>query len=153
MKTKHTHFLLDLVESSIIIIASIAVKIYPEWKIIDPICALFLILVIYVYTFRATMDCIRVLMERAPIEINLVSLKNQLSKIDGVIELHDLHVWSLNLNKISMSCHITAQDPIVVLQKATEMCKKKFNISHTTIQVEQPCVVHDLDCANSLKLK
>jgi hypothetical protein len=52
-----------------------------------------------------------------------------------------------------MSCHITANDPVVVLDQATKLCKEKFYIEHTTIQVEQPSETHNLDCFNSLKLK
>ena len=111
------------------------------------------IVIVLVYTFRAVVDSISVLMESAPVEINLLSLKKELKNIKGVIELHDLHVWSLNVEMISMSCHITSLNTAEVLQKATSICKEKFHIQHTTIQVEEPCKEHDLDCLNSLKLK
>ncbi|OMJ76883.1 hypothetical protein SteCoe_23655 [Stentor coeruleus] len=153
MKTKHTHFLIELVESAIIIIAAIGIHIYPEMYLIDPICALILIVVVYIYTFKATYDSIGVLMERAPMEINLSSLKTELKDIQGVMELHDLHVWSLNLGIVSMSCHLAAANPIKVLEEATRLCNEKYGIHHTTIQVEEPCEEHNLDCENSLKLK
>ena len=92
MKTKHTHFFMDLIESFIIIVASVVLWFYPDLHIIDPICAIFLIVIIYFYTIRAGLDSISVLMERAPVEINLKSLKHELKSISGVIEIHDLHV-------------------------------------------------------------
>ena len=50
--------------------------------------------------------------------------------------MHDLHVWSLSAGKRSLSCHISCIDHHVVLQKATDICNKKFGITHSTIQVE-----------------
>ena len=153
MKTKHTHFLMDLIESIVIICVSITLKLYPDLEIIDPICSILLILASGSYTIRASMDSLSVLMERAPLEVNLASLKQELSSIEGVIELHDLHVWSLSLGKTSMSCHITANEQIQVLREATQMCRDKYHIGNSTIQVEKPCEIHNLDCANSQKLR
>lgn len=153
MKTKHTHFLLDLLESVVIIAVSLIIKVYPDYKILDPVCTLVIILITFSYLLRAGYDCILVLMERAPVEINLISLKKDLKDIEGVTELHDLHVWSLSLGKTAMSCHMISENHELVLEKAIKICKEKYLISNTTIQIEQPCEIHNLDCFNSLRLK
>ena len=75
-------------------------------------------------------------MEGCPVEKNVENLGNDLLNIKGVVEIHDLHVWSLSLGKNSMSCHLISSCPQISLKKAREMIKKKYNIAHSTIQVE-----------------
>ena len=79
---------------------------------------------------------ITVLMEGSPLEFDVEDLEQNLMGIEGVIEVHDIHVWSLSIGKISMSCHLTTNEPQKTLVLAREMIKKKYNITHTTIQVE-----------------
>lgn len=54
-------------------------------------------------------------MEGSPISINLDDLREDLSLLDCVIEVHDLHVWSLSIGKISLSCHLTTTQGSEVL--------------------------------------
>jgi zinc transporter 2 len=57
--------------------------------------------------------------------------------VKGVTDVHDLHVWALNMGKASMSCHLESTDPMVSLKKATRMINIKYKILQTTIQVER----------------
>lgn len=72
-------------------------------------------------------------MEATPVEIDLASLEHDLKAMEGVKELHDLHVWSLSVGKSAMSAHIKSDNPFVTLKKATRMCHIKYKILHTTI--------------------
>ena len=86
-------------------------------------------------------------MEGSPIEVDVEKLKVDLLNIKGVTECHDLHVWCLSVGKISMSCHLVADNPQEALKFATEMLKKKYKIKHSTIQVESSgnTLMHDCD--------
>ena len=75
-------------------------------------------------------------MEGSPLEFDVEDLEKNLRKIEGVINVHDVHVWSLSIGKISMSCHLTTDEPQKTLVLARELIKKKYNITHSTIQVE-----------------
>ena len=79
---------------------------------------------------------ITILMEGSPLEFDVEGLEKDLLSVKGVIEVHDIHVWSLSIGKISMSCHLTTSEPQNSLIEARELIKKKYNITHTTIQVE-----------------
>ena len=74
--------------------------------------------------------------------------QKDLKSIDGVIDIHDLHVWCLSIGKISMSCHLSCKNPQKTLVIAHKLLKKKYKISHTTIQVED--VKRDINCRHSL---
>jgi zinc transporter 2 len=90
-------------------------------------------------------------MEGSPLEVNVENLKNDLMKLKGVTDCHDIHVWCLSLGKISMSCHLVSICPQETLKFAADLCRKKYNITHSTIQVESTdnkmknaCDDHDL---------
>lgn len=69
-------------------------------------------------------------------EVDVDQLKKDLIKINGVKECHDIHVWCLSAGKISMSCHLVAERPDEALQQASKICRNKYKIKHSTIQVE-----------------
>jgi Co/Zn/Cd efflux system component len=59
--------------------------------------------------------------------------------VEGVLEVHDLHVWSLSVGKPSLSVHllVTREDAGSVLKEATALLGRRYNIHHSTIQVER----------------
>ena len=75
-------------------------------------------------------------MEATPKRMNPKVINEDLEKIDGVKEVHDLHIWGLNTNKLPMSVHMKYYTPMTSLKLATEMINKKYGIKNTTIQIE-----------------
>ena len=75
-------------------------------------------------------------MEGSPLEFDVEKLEKDLYEIEGVNGVHDIHVWSLSIGKISMSCHLITSEPQKCLVAARDMIRDKYNITHTTIQVE-----------------
>jgi len=149
------HILGDTIQSVGVVIASILIWIWPEHlKIADPICTfIFSILVIFT-TKSVVKDCIQVLMEAAPSNIDVDGFRSDLLKINGVLDVHDLHVWCLSSGKPSMSAHISADDSFdkIILKNATDLCRK-IGISHTTIQVDTTTDENDaghVDCSHNL---
>ena len=124
------------IQSCIIIMAGVFVYFLPSILYIDPSCSLILTFVLLYNAYNQIEGCILILMEASPLEFDVDQLKNDLMSVQGVIEVHDIHVWSLSIGKISMSCHLTTTDPQNSLILARNLIKKKYNITHTTIQVE-----------------
>lgn len=89
-------------------------------------------------------------MEGSPLETDLQTLEEDLRKIQGVIDIHDLHVWSLSLGKILMTCHMTSECPQISLKKARKMLKRKYKITHSTLQVEDTTGKHSFVCGHDL---
>ena len=127
------HVIGDLIQSIGVIIAAIIIYFRPEWSIADPICTfLFSILVLFT-TIPVVVDCIKVLMEGTPDEVDIEELYTDLASVKGVEAVHDLHVWSLSMGKLAMSSHIGSDTPLVTLKKATRLCRLKYQILHSTI--------------------
>ena len=75
------------------------------------------------------------MMEGTPDTINLSELEASILECDdkSICEIHDLHVWKLGGDKLSMSCHIQTHTPLKTLARVTDMCRRKYNLYHTTI--------------------
>ena len=73
---------------------------------------------------------------------------------DDIVDVHDLHVWSLSAGKLSMSVHMTSRKPLKTLSMATDLCRRKYNLFHTTIQVEgvenKSLNPHAFNCQNDI---
>lgn len=84
-------------------------------------------------------------MEGTPITINLQEVKQELQSIQGVIEVHDLHIWTITSGLDSLTCHILIEDDEdeqKILQQAINKIKEKYKIEHTTIQIEKSKLQH-----------
>ena len=75
-------------------------------------------------------------MEAAPKNIRVKDIEADLMDLKGVDDVHDIHVWSLSIGKVALSAHITSENPLATLKRATKCIRKNYKITHTTIQVE-----------------
>ena len=104
----------------------------------DPICTYLFSVIVLVTTIPIIRQCIHVMMEGAPRSFDLEKLYLNIEKAGGddIVEIHDLHVWSISQGKLSMSVHIKSLKPLKTLAAVTDMCRRKHKLFHTTIQVE-----------------
>ena len=131
-----TNVIIKSIQSCVVILAGVLVFFLPNIKYIDPICTLLLTGILLSDAYKHMEGVITVLMEGSPLEFDVVDMEKNLREIPGVTGVHDVHVWSLSIGKISMSCHLNTDDPQQSLVLARELIKKKYNITHSTIQVE-----------------
>jgi cation diffusion facilitator family transporter len=136
VRKTYTNIIFNGIQSCIIIVAGILIYFLPLIKFVDPICTLLLTGVLLYNAYIHFEGIVVILLECSPLEFNVKRLKKDLLSVKGVIEVHDIHVWSLNVGKLSMSCHLITSEPQDSLLLANELVKKKYNITHTTIQVE-----------------
>lgn len=144
------HVIGDSIQSCTIIAAGVLIYFYPNYTIADPICTFCFTGIVLFTAYETLKRCIGILMEGAPLEFDVDKLGNELLEIKGVVEVHDLHVWSLSVGKVSMSCHLISTSPQISLKKARDMMKKKYNITHSTIQVELDTEKFEHSCKHDL---
>lgn len=142
------HVIGDIIQSVGVLIAAIIIFFWPNLTICDPICTFIFSIIVMFTTVPIVGDCIHVLMEGSPENIDTEKIRDDINKIEGVEETHDLHVWSLSLGRPALSMHLTANEPNVALEKATKLIKNKYQIFHSTIQVENESPTYK--CANVL---
>ena len=150
VRASFIHILGDALQNIGVFIAGIIIYFFPKYSIVDPICTYIFSIIVGFTTINILKDCIFVLMEGSPVDIDIEELENDLREIKGVKEIHDLHVWSLSIGKMSLSCHICCDNPQKTLKKAKKMIQKKYKIDHITIQVEESNNLNQLSCKNDI---
>lgn len=82
-----------MVQSIGVISAAIIIYVKPEYKIADPICTYLFSFLVLMTTVPIFNDCIKMIMEESPDEINTLNLYNEILRIKTVQEIHDFHCW------------------------------------------------------------
>ena len=137
VRAAYIHALGDLIQSIGVIIAGCVIMYNPKWQIADPIATFFFSMIVLYSTIGIMRSCLQVLMEGTPEGINLDAINDKLLQIDHVVGLHDLHVWALTYGVLAASIHIETDDIHSDVLPLAEEVFRKFNIGHTTIQIEK----------------
>ncbi len=141
IKSAYLHILADTISSFGVVIAGILINITGNY-IFDPIISVIIGLFILIGSIRLIKESMHILMEGTPQHINLEKLTGDFRMIDGVKEVHDIHVWSITSDVYALSSHIliskeNLQSMNEIISKINEMLKNKYNITHTVIQSER----------------
>lgn len=133
------HVLSDALGSVGAIAAGVALWM-TGWKGADPIASVFICAIISIASFKLIREAIHILLEGAPSHVDLGALRRELANIDGVVDVHDLHIWSLCSENVSMSGHLvvgSGHDGHSVRRAAQKTLSDAFGISHVTLQIEK----------------
>ncbi|OAY82205.1 Metal tolerance protein 1 [Ananas comosus] len=136
----YLHVLGDSIQSIGVMIGGAIIWYKPEWKIIDLICTLVFSVIVLLTTVQMLRNILEVLMESTPREIDAKRLEKGLCEVDGVVAVHELHVWAITVGKVLLACHVTITpraDADLVLDEVIGYIRREFNISHVTIQIER----------------
>lgn len=108
-----------------------------QW--IDPVVSFVIIAVVLYGTWGLFVDSINLALDAVPKNIDIGEVRDSLNAYPGVEDAHDLHVWALSTNKTAISVHLVVPQggSDQFLADVQNMLEKRFNISHTTIQVER----------------
>ncbi|KAG1658199.1 Zinc transporter 2 [Nymphon striatum] len=134
------HVLGDLVQSIGVLIAATIIYFKPDYKIVDPICTFVFSILVLITTYNIIKDALHVLMEGIPRGFDFNEVKSTLQEIPGVIEIHNLRIWSLTLDKVAMSVHLAIDKqykPLVVLKQASTKLRSEYSLLELTIQIEE----------------
>ncbi len=138
MQSAFLHFLSDTVGSIIAIAVSIIIY-FTEWYIVDPILSLIFVILIDIQALRIIFSSSYILMEGSPKNLKAIDIKNELEKINGVVNIHHIHLWMLNEDENIITLHALIKDNENITNTTKEIksrLKEKFNINHSTIQLE-----------------
>lgn len=146
LRSAYLHVLGDALGSVGAIIAGLVMMIF-GWYIADPIISVIVALLILRGAWGIIKHTVHVLMEGTPITVNPSEVKAVLENIEGVINVHDLHIWTITSGLDSLSCHLLIkdqEDDQRILQQAIQLIAERFKIQHTTIQIETSVISHEV---------
>ncbi len=130
--------LADTVGSIAVIVGGIVIEV-TGWGWVDPIIGVAIGLWILPRTWRLAAQAVRILVEAAPPGVDLEALNADLAAVPGVIDVHDLHVWTLTSDMDMASAHLmvaVGTDAHAVLDRAGVVLREDYGIDHATLQVE-----------------
>lgn len=124
---------------SIGVIVGAAVMQLTGWQWVDPLVGVAIGLFILPRTWRLAGRAVRILVQAAPPGIDLDAMADDLGNLRGVVDVHDLHVWTLTSEMEVASAHLmvaVGTDSHGVLDQAQAMLRDRYQIDHATLQVE-----------------
>jgi cobalt-zinc-cadmium efflux system protein len=150
LRAAFIHMLGDALGAVAIILGAIVIR-FTQWVYVDPILSIAIGALIVYTAWDIIRESLNILLEGSPRGLELAHVTSAMSDIEGVLDVHDLHIWSLGAKTHALSSHVLIED---MPPSASEAILKRINevlcgfgIHHTTIQFEHvPCVLSDSGC-------
>ena len=150
------HVFGDVGVSAGVIVAGIIILL-TGWTFVDPLLSVGIAVLIAVGAWRILRETTDILLEAVPKGVSIPGLVKDMKSVEGMEDVHDLHVWSITSNMYALSCHALIADvppsnSSVILHSLNTMLSDKYHIGHVTIQFEcDPhqetyCAVNGLYC-------
>lgn len=124
---------------SVGVIAAALLMMWKGWVLADPLIGAGIGLFIVPRTWVLLSQVVHILMQAAPAGMDVAAIENRLRTIPGVVDVHDLHVWTLTSGFDVMTCHLLVTDLVearAAIRAARRIAKDEFGIEHTTIQID-----------------
>lgn len=140
MRGAYLHVLGDLL-SSVAVVAGGVFMAFTGIYLVDPLLSVLIGVVIIFSAYRLLRESVDVLLEAIPRGMELEEVGNAIARVEGVIGVHDLHIWSLTSGLHALSCHVevrtaTLAQSDALLGRINDLLRTRFSITHTTIQME-----------------
>ena len=118
---------------------------------IDPAASLLLAVAILWSTWGLAKDSVNLALDAVPAGIDPLEVDAALRGLEGVVEVHDLHIWGMSTTDVALTAHLIrpchgGEDAL--LASATRLLRDRFGIAHATLQVEQGLAIHPCDLAD-----
>lgn len=133
------HMAADAAVSAGVVVAGIAI-LFTGWTWIDPLVSIAITLAIVAGTWDLFRESIDLALDAVPRGVDPEAITAALAAIQGVVEVHDLHVWAASTSEVSLTAHLVVPDADSheqALSTATSLLRDRFRIAHTTIQLER----------------
>lgn len=147
MKAAWLHVLGDTLGSVGVVVNAIIIQI---WGLVwfDPAVSVFIALLIFAGAVRVLKEAGNVLLEGVPKGIELADVQAAIRSVEGVKDLHDLHVWNISAGLPALSAHVVMEtenthEAQKALDSLSALLDRRFNIRHVTFQFECPCCADD----------
>ena len=145
------HVLGDMLASVGVVAGALVILLTGNY-LADPIISFFVGAIILYGAWGVLREGAHILLEGVPRSIDYDELRRDMEAINGVVSVHNLHVWTISSSNLALSAHVMIPDLSThsakdILQTTNELLSKKYNIRHSTLQFEcQCCASEDSEC-------
>lgn len=145
------HMLGDLLGSAAIVGGAIAIH-FTGWLRVDPLLSVAISLLVVWTAWDIIRESLNILLEGLPRGLDLKEVSGAIQQVEGVLDVHDLHIWSLGSTSSALSCHVLIEDMPPsqsdrILHDLNHVLGDRFHVHHTTIQFEHVnCAISGTGC-------
>ena len=152
IRAAYLHLIFDALGSVGAIMSGLLIWLWGVYWI-DTIASLLIVILILAGTWKMILDSVKMLIDSVPEGMNYGQIRRSILNMNHVIDVHDLHIWSIGQNNPALSAHIILTNDCTekqhwdqCLKQVQDMLAQSFNIKHTTIQVEPLGFSEDKNC-------
>ncbi|MBL8063575.1 MAG: cation transporter [Anaerolineales bacterium] len=151
LRSAFLHLMGDVLSTLGAVIAGIVIA-FTQWNWLDPMVSILIGVFILFNAWSVLKQTIHILLESTPENIDITEMVTSLRGVDGVRDIHDLHVWSISENLRMLSAHvvidnISVGEGVSIQQNINELLAHGYNIQHATLQLEcEGCQSNELFC-------
>jgi cobalt-zinc-cadmium efflux system protein len=155
LRSTFIHMAGDTLSTAAVIVGGLGI-LWTGLNWIDPVLSLIIAALILWSSIGIVRETLNILLEGTPSGLSLDEMRTAMESVRGVVNVHDLHVWSLGSQSRALACHVTIADiPLsestVILDRLNHLLREHFHIAHTTVQFEHiVCGMHE-GCVVSLE--
>jgi len=140
IRSAWAHMLGDALGSVGIIAGALVIR-RTGWQRVDPLLSALIALLIVWTAWDIVREALNILLEGLPRGLSLSAVTQAMRAVPGVLDVHDLHIWSLGSNTHALSCHVLIDDlppseSESILRQLNQVLAERFQIRHTTLQFE-----------------
>lgn len=132
------HFIGDLLSSVGVIISAVIIY-FTGLLWFDPLISIVIGGIIFIGGSRIIKESFLILMESVPAKFNLEEIRRDIGQVEGVEDVHEMHLWAISTDHYSLTAHVFIDDkiqPFCIILAINETLKEKYGITHSTIQME-----------------
>jgi cobalt-zinc-cadmium efflux system protein len=137
IKAAYWHLMADALVSLGVVVSGILIH-YFKWYALDGITAIIIAIVVLLSTWNLFKDSVIAILDGVPASVDIEEIKTHLLHVNGVLNIHHLHIWGMSTNENAMTAHIQIDDAnqIPTIKKALKEELEEHNIKHSTLEFE-----------------
>ncbi|MDF0556748.1 cation diffusion facilitator family transporter [Kamptonema sp. UHCC 0994] len=132
------HMAADALVSVGVVLAGIAILL-TGWLWFDPVISLAIVVIIVVGTWNLFKDSLELILDGVPKQIEPIAVRTFLQELQGVTQVHDLHIWAISTTETALTAHLVIPEGYTGDRFLTDTCEalhNHFGIDHSTLQIE-----------------
>lgn len=136
-KAVNLHMLEDVLGWVVVLIGAIIMK-FTDISIIDPIMSMGVAIFILIHSIKNLKEVIDLFLEKIPNNISIDEIRNHIKEIDGIEDVHHIHIWSMDGQLNFATMHIVTDDNSHEIKDKIREELKEHGIGHATLEIESP---------------
>ena len=134
-KAVNLHMLEDVLGWAVVLIGAVVMR-FTDLKRIDPILSIGVAVYIFVHAFSHLKEAMELFLVKIPHDIDLEELKQHLKALDNVLDVHHIHIWSMDGSSNYATMHVVTNGDPVAVKKAVKEALHGLGICHATLEIE-----------------